>query len=802
MKTHISMLYNYFITAYRNIIRNKWFSLINVFGLASAMAIAMLIIAMKADQGNYDRFHAKGDRIYRVISESTEANATFASCPVLLEEQLNEQYAELEQATKIRRAFHHDINVGKGAIFTSGFYATSSFFNLFDFHLKHGNPITALEAPYSLILSEGTAEKLGINNAVFIGTSIEVKDVGAFTLTGIVKDNHERSHIYFDVLCSYNTFESLQKKDESKQREASWNDLSNAYLYLLLHENTNPQNIETALSEISLEQYPNPDTRIHFQLQALHDIAGKQLMNNLSVAIPDFVLYALSFLALLILLTACFNYTNLTIAKSIIRGKEIGIRKVIGAKRANVFAQFLMESIVLALFAFLFAILFLELFILPQIKSLFIFQALDLQLEHNWINYFFFFVFSVLTGLIAGLLPALHLSKFQPIQTLKSNTALKLFSKIGWRKALMGLQFVITVLFFITSILIFQQTKHMLYADYGFNQENIININLKGKDINLLKSELSRESSNIDVAGVSMGLGLGGKVTDICKKIEEGNEIVFDKIHIDENFIDLLDIQLLAGRNIQIDDPQDKSQVIINKTAVDQLGFETAEQAIGQNLLIYQEEGIVYSNIIGVTEDIYSYLILTKAEPLFMTYEPKQLGIASLKIRDTNIPKTVAAIESAWTDLFPEEAIDYYFYDEQLRLNLAPISSGVKILGFLTFITILIMSLGLLGLANYTVETRRKEISIRKILGADLSKIIWTLSRSMLQTLAIAMLIALPMAWFLNNLWLQNIAYRISLNVFNIGLGAFAIGLLAFLIIVSQSLWVANRNPVEALRNE
>lgn len=796
------MLYNYFITAYRNIIRNRWFSLINVFGLASAMAVAMLIIAMKADQGSYDRFHEKGDRVYRVVSQSMEANVTYATSPSVLEEQLEGKYVELEQTTKIRRAFHHDINVGKGALFTAGFYAENSFFKVFDFKLKHGDLENALSAPYSLILSEGTAEKLGLNDDAFIGSTIEVKDLGTFTLTGILEDQQERSHIYFDVLCSHSTLESLQKQGQFDQRADSWNDLNNSYLYVLLREDANPNNIENALAQISNVQYPDADTRIHFQLQALHNIAGKQLMNNLSIAIPNFVLYALSFLALLILLTACFNYTNLTIAKSIIRGKEIGIRKIIGAKRSHVFTQFLTESVVLALFAFFVAVAFLEFFLLPQIKSLFIFDALNLQLKSTGANYFFFLLFSVLTGLIAGILPALHLSKFQPIKTLASNTSLKIFSKIGWRKALMGLQFVITVLFFITSILLFQQTKHMLYADYGFNQENIININLKGKDFNLLKSELSRESGILDVAGVSMSLGLGGKVTDICKKTEEGEEIVFDKIHVDENFIDLMDIQLVAGRNIQTGDPKDKSQVLINKTAVKRLGYETPEQAIGQELLIYQEEGVVYSNIIGVMEDVYSYLILNKAEPLFMTYEPQQLGVACLKIQNENIPKTITAIESAWTNLFPEESIDYYFYDEQLQLNLAPLSSGVKIFGFLTFLAVLIMSLGLLGLANYTIETRKKEVSIRKILGANLPKIIWTLSKSIMQTLGIALLIALPMAWFLNNLWLQNIAYRISLNVFNIGIGAFLIGGIAFLIIVSQALWMANRNPVEALRNE
>ncbi len=366
----------------------------------------------------------------------------------------------------------------------------------------------------------------------------------------------------------------------------------------------------------------------------------------------------------------------------------------------------------------------------------------------------------------------------------------------------MGFQFIVTTFFFITVIVLSKQTKHLLFADYGFNHENIINISLKGQSFLKIKTILEKESAISSIAGSSLALGMGGKVTDICKRTEDGEEIIFDKLHIDENFIDLMDIKLLAGRTIQANDPHDKSQVIITKTAVERLGWESPEQAVGQEMLINQPEGVIRSSIIGVIDDIYNYLILTKAEPLFLTYEPAHIGIASLKIAGDQIPETITKIQRAWASAVPNTSLDYYFYKDELMRNLSPLTSAVKILGFLTFITMLIMSLGLLGLASYAAQTRKKEISIRKILGANHSSIVWTLSKSMLKTLSIAMLLALPLAIYFNSFWLQNIAYRISLNVFNVGLGTLVLAALTLLIVISQAFLFAGRNPAEVLKSD
>lgn len=796
------MLKNYIKTAYRNLVRNQWFTLINIVGLAGGMSICLLIISMIKDQQDYDQFHEKGNRIYRVISERPSANATFATSPPPLYEVLKEQIPSIEKTVQLRRDFYKDISWQSNAQAASGFYTDDTFFEIFDFKLKYGNATNSLVEPYSMILAEEMAEKLGVNNGDFIGEVIKVKDLGEFKLTGIVSNKNLRSHLNFDVLVAKSTLVSLNQQGKYDFNPTPWEEMGNHYLYLLLKENANPKDLEKTLTQTANQHYENSEFPTQFQLQALHDIAGTHLVNNLSIAVPNFVMYALAFLAFLVLLTACFNYTNLTVAKSITRSKEIGIRKVIGARKSGIFFQFLMESIVLTLLALLLAATVLEIFIIPQFKSLFLFEALDLRLENDWRIYTAFAVFAILTGIIAGSLPSFYLSRFQPIQVLKTTPSIKIFSKLGWRKVLTISQFVITVLFFVSSIILYQQTKLLLHADYGFDKENVLNISLKEVDYEKVQDVFSKNPAIKGIAGVSLTPGLGHKVTDIVKRSLDSEEIVFDKLFIDENYIKLMDIQLLAGRNIAHDDPQDFSQVIINASALNPLGFENPQQAIGQEIIINQPQGPLASTVIGVTKDIYNYLILQPTQPLFFVYQKEALGTMSLKIQSTNIPQTIDEIKSAWATIAAEIPIDYHFYDEQLDRNLAPLSGFVSIIGFLTFITIIITSLGLLGLASYNVETRKKEIGIRKVLGADFSRIIWTLSKGMIYAILIALLIGLPLALFLNNLWLQHIANRVTFNILNVGVGAIGLLSLTLVIVFSQVYKVVYSNPVEVLKVE
>ena len=479
----------------------------------------------------------------------------------------------------------------------------------------------------------------------------------------------------------------------------------------------------------------------------------------------------------------------------------MGIRKIIGGRRRSIFFQFLLESVVLSVLALVAAAIFMESFILPQFKKLVIFDALNFKLENDWLTYLFFLLFAVIAGSIAGILPAIYLSGFQPIKVLSNVQSLKVFSRLHWRKLLIVVQFVITILFFITSIILYQQTNYMLHAEYGFEQENILNLTLKNGDLETLKTRLKQNPEVIEVGGVSILPGVGGRVTDLI--LEEGKEdAVFDKLHVDEAFLELLDIKLLAGRNFEKNDPPGKSQVLINKEAVQRMGWGDPERAIGQTLHIGQPEGIIPATVIGVIDNIYSHLIIQKPEPLFLSYEPTQLGIANIKISGKNIPETITFLEKTWSELYPEKSIEYEFYEDRLNQNLSPLTSGVSVIGFLTLITIIIMSLGLLGIASYTVEVRKKEIGIRKVMGADTKRILWTLSRSLVQMIFIAVLIGLPLTWFLNHLWLQNLPERVPLNFMNIGLGAISLLSLAFLIVFSQSYRIAQHDPVEVLRSE
>ena len=320
------MIYSYFKTAIRHIFRNQWFSLINIIGLAGGMAICMVIISMLREQHQIDRFHTNGSKIYRVITTSTESNTPFATCPLPMYDEIKGNFSGIDALCRLRRSFHHDIRIEQSAILANGFFAENTFFDLFDFELKYGNIKEALSDPFSIILSEKTAAKLGGNEASIIGTTLKVKDLGDFKITGIAKEQDRPSHLYFDVLASYNTLNSLQNRAVSEGRitPLSWDNFDNGYLYLLLNKTANQDRLQEAFVAISDLQYKNKDFRFDFSLQHLYAIAGSAYNNNLSISPPNTLLLSLSFLGLLILATRMFQLYQFERCKIHHEGKRSG----------------------------------------------------------------------------------------------------------------------------------------------------------------------------------------------------------------------------------------------------------------------------------------------------------------------------------------------------------------------------------------------------------------------------------------------------------------------------------------------
>lgn len=794
------MIQNYFKIAYRSLLRNSSFSFINILGLAGGMAVCMFILTLIIDQNNIDTFHTKEDRIQRVVS--LDGSNLYATAPVLVKEELLNTFSGVEKVAAIRRTWSLDIKFGEKSIPFEGLYSTPSFFELFDFDLLIGDEKTSLEQPYSIILKEEIAEKLGVN-AADIGKAISINGWGDFKLTGILKKPIEKTHLKFDFLISEATMKPLLLAEKGNYKPDSWDDTWSTYVYFLLKENASPKSISAELPVFSKRIYADAERKLEFQLQPLSEVSPSKIVNNeLSMSMPVMLLTFLSALALLVLLTACFNYTNLSVAKSLTRVKEIGIRKVIGARRHSIMLQFMAEAVLTALMAFVLAMLMLELVILPQFSGFFIIEYFDFDSNIAISTYLLFLGFSIVVGVLAGIIPSVYLSAFRPVEVLKTSNSFKVFKRVGIRKVLMVSQLVIAMVFFTTVVVLYQQTTHLLRADYGFDKENLLNISLKGNNFEQVKTILAEHKNITEISGTSIIPGTGSLQT-IDLTLPDSSQVVNTcRLDVNETFIQNLDLKLLAGREFVKQDIQGETQLVINKKSVEQMGFETPAEAIGQSVVIQYKDKKTEAQVIGVVDNFVHHFIASKTMPLMLTYQPDKIESANLKIQPQQIPGTLAFIEAKWAELDPIHPIEYRFFDEQLYEQVAIFSDAVKLIGFLAFITILITCMGLLGIANYTVQTREKEIGIRKVLGADLRRVLWTLSKGMIYPILIAIAISLPLVWFINSLWLEEFAYRITLSLSNIGLGMFLLSVLVVAIVVSQSYRVANKNPVKALRTE
>ena len=808
------MIRNYLLVALRNLTRHKFFSFINIFGLAISMSVCLGIIMLVADQLTYDRYNTKRDRVYRVITkylnaDGSDAGNDYATSPLPLGESLTQDYTGVEKAVRIRRGFGNnwiefdqDVNIPLG-----GFFADPEILDVFEYELEHGDPNTALREPYSVVLTKKAAQKL-FKQEVPLGEVIKVGDLGEYKVTGILKETNQKSHIVFEALASYATLKSLEADSTLSAADGNWGNWTSGWVYLLLEKGRSANEIGRNLADIAKKQKPHDRTandghQYQFYLQNLSAITPGPFINNpIGPFMPRIFVYFFGGLALIVMLTSCFNYTNLSIARSLTRAREIGVRKVNGAYRYQIFFQFLSESIIIALISLL-AALVLLVAVKPFLMNLKFAQVLKWDLEANYYVYGAFFVFSLVVGILAGLFPAVILSKFQPVKVLKNaGGGLKLFARLGLRKSLLVVQFSLSLIFIISVLLLYNQLTLFIKADHGFEMANKINVRLNSTPYASLQAELNRFSnvenvsaaSHIPAAGMTYGDGFKRNLSD-----QEG--IGVDYFYVDANYLDNMNIPLLAGRNFKEDAGEsNKNFIILNESAVEAFHFTSNTDALGE--VIYVEQDSSKFEIIGVVKDYNHQVLMAKIGPMALRYNPEEFRLLQVKYSGSH-EDAVKAIESAWAKVNPSLKLDYKDFEEEVRFFYKTVFSDfVTIIGVIAGMAITISCLGLLGMATYTIETRMKEISIRKVLGSTDHGLVVLLSKGFFKLLLIAIVIAVPAAWFINNLWLQLIAYRTELSGGVISLGVLLLLLVGGLTIGSQTLRAAYANPVDNLKNE
>lgn len=814
------MFFNYLKIGIRNILKYKVFSFINIFGLALAMSVCMLIILMLVDQKSYDQFHPKKDRIYRILSNRDGSGKSNASSPVPLATTLKTDYPIVEDATRLILGVGGDAMYNQKTAEMRGFFADASFFNVFGYELTHGNKSNALTSPNSMVISQEVAEILfgGENpigkvveftdrNLQIIDAGVGAKDSapvdwGSFTVTGVIPAKTYKSHLKFDVLISAASIPVLAEAEKTDNLSSNWVIYSRAFTYALLSPDKSEEELTAALNDLVSRKYKDIEHLQQFELstQKLTQITpGKFVGNPVSLRLPIEVYYFLSFLALIIMLSACLNYTNLSIARALTRAKEIGVRKVIGANRKALIYQFLSESALTALLAMVMASILL-IFVKSAFMNLWVNRYLNFNLDLNFTVFLIFAVFAILIGLLAGAYPAFNLSNYQPIKALK-NMESKRKGKLTMRKVLSASQFVISLFFIITSILIFKQFKHFLDFEYGFRSENIINVALQSNDHQVIANELGTvpgvsvisACSFVPATGMSHGLGV--------KKMGSEEEYKpFEILSVDENFNENLELEMVAGRNLSPSGEASARLVVVNEAAVKAFDFEHPSEILGQ---VFDADGEAVE-VIGVVKDFrfQTPMLQDQIGPLMMRNNPDKFSYLNIRIASGDLMGTVGLLEDKWKSVDPVHTFKYQFFDEELVKANQGLGDLVTVIGFIAFLAITIACLGLLGMATYTTERREKEVGIRKVLGAEDSKIAVLLSKEFLKLLVISIIIAAPLSYFFNQAWLESFPNRVDFGIGTVLLGSLILLVLGIITIGSQTIRASKRNSVDALRIE
>ncbi|MBY0436131.1 MAG: ABC transporter permease [Cyclobacteriaceae bacterium] len=809
------MLKNYFKIGIRNILKYKVFSFINIFGLAVSMSVVMLLVLMLADQHRYDQFHAKKDRVYRILSSTPTGRQAYATSPFGLASALRE-YPIIEQTTFLSPGVGGDVLYGQKLAEMKGYFAEPAFFNVFGFELQKGNAASALTNPNSIVISSEMAHYLfGADEP--IGKVVDFSDRqlsfpiesdghgappvswGSFTVTGVIDITSYKSHLKFDALMSSSSLPLLYSERKFGDASNDWENYFRTYTYVLLPEKNNVSELQNTLNDFVKRKYADitAEQTKDFKLepQRLTDIQLGLRGNDTNNRMPSVGYYFIGFLALAILLSAVLNYTNLSVARALTRAREIGVRKVNGALKRSIVFQFLSESVLVAWLSLGVALLLL-LVIKPAFKNLWVNQYLQFELPQSISTYFIFIGLAAFIGLLAGFYPAVYLSRYSPISALKG--AITKRGRLGFRKTVTVFQFVISLFFIVTSILVFSQFRYFMNFDYGFESRNVINIELQGNDFQKLSTELGNVPGVISVSGSDIIPATGtNNGIQLRKQGTTGEYNNANIIITAPQFVDNLNLKIVAGRAL-VPNESDRF-ILVNETAAKKWGYKNPQEIVGE---VFESNETL--EVIGVVKDFHYLLLINRdgIAPLVLRNRPQQFQYVSVKIASSNTALTISQLEAKWKQVDPIHSFQYKFYDDELSSTHQAIFDLVAILGFIAFLAVVIACLGLLGMTTYTTERKTKEVGIRKVMGASEWGLVKLLSRDYSILLIIAIVIGAPLSYFANNLWLQTLTNRVEFGWGILLLGIFILSALGVLTIGSQTWKASKKNPVESLRSE
>ncbi|HEY0897015.1 MAG TPA: ABC transporter permease [Sphingobacteriaceae bacterium] len=807
------MLKSYFKIGFRNLMKYKFISFINLFGLSIGLTCCMLIFMYVKNEFSYDRFHRKADQIYRIERsfndpESGMVNLELGAVAPPFAPLLLNDFKEIENLTRFipngstplryeEKMFNQD----------DVYWADEKFFQVFDVRVTRGNPGNALNEPYSIMLSEEAAQKY-FGKADPMNRMIRMNNQFDFRVTGVFEALPPNAHFHPEVMLSFNTLRDPAIYGEENLRTNFGN--NSFYTYLQLPQGYDPERLESqfpAFLDRHINDGPVKASRYtSLQLRKLTDIHLRSHRDDEIEENGDIRrVYIFSAIALFILLIASINYMNLSTARSVLRAREIGIRKVVGAGKREIVGQFLSESVLICWLAAIMAVLLIW-FALPWLNRVSGQElSVGMLLQRNVLILLLLFPFVV--GLLSGIYPALFLSSFQPVRVLKGT--LKVGGRsTSLRKVLVVTQFAISIILIICTAIVFKQLRYMQNKSLGFSREHIVVLNNNtglGQNYEAFRTALLGDP-NIKNAGRSSRIPSGRLLDASGSQISRGDSLAPTKadikvVIIDEDFIPTYGIQVVDGRNFSRSFPADTLSFLINEAAVKVLGLSSGKDAVGKGFQYGPRRG----QLIGVFKDFHFESLHQRILPMvFQKAVPSQNGggTISIKISGNNIPAALAHIESTWKKFVPGIPFEYNFLDERFSDLYRAESRQQTIFSAFTGIAIFIACLGLLGLSAFTIAQRVREIGIRKVLGASVRDIVLTLSKDFMALVLVAAVIAFPVAWYAMNNWLDDFAYRISITWSVFILAGIIAAAVAFLTISVQAIRAAVANPIKSLRTE
>ena len=794
---HLGMAVHIVRTAFRNMKKYKIYSMINCTGLAVSLGCVIFIVLLIRYELSFDLFHTNNNRIFRVFTEDKRPDGSFFKAPVMLPfaPAVKNDLPEVEKVTRIKSSSCL-VSRGDQQFYESMYYADKEFLDVLSFPLITGDSRSMLADPFSVVMTEKLVRKyFGIENP--IGQVITLNHSENYVLTGILKDVPANSHLRFDMLVSFATLES---KNVSALQE--WTSFSDDYTYVLLRQGSNPSDIERKLPLLLKKYAGDKAMQKHvLHLQPLKDVHFSMLAYDDAVTISVTYLYVFSAIAFLILMIACINFINLTTARSGVRVKEVAMRKVVGASRVQLIWQFILESLIMSTLSVVVAVIIISC-ILPFCNN-YLHKNILLDLVKDSSLVFILIGIAVVTGLIAAGYPALFLSGFHPARILKRPVMLKKGKGYSFRAVLVMFQFAVSIALMIGTLTVYRQIQYMRRKPLGFDADPVVVIPLRNRlvqtDHEAFKNAILRHGFILS-ATLSNGTPASG-YSRVSNYIPEGGSdrdaVYMLTIEADCDFISTYNLEIISGRNFSKTRAMDRSGTyILNETAAEKLGWN---HSIGKRLAMGSED---QKEIIGIVRDFHYFSLQNVILPTVITIGSTQSQFLSIRMDTQSVPEALNFIEATFKKFSPMVPFQYFFIDKQFEryYRSEKTIGGLLLTG--TGIGVLISCMGILGLAAFIGEQRRKEIGIRKTLGGSVTSVVTLVFKDLIRIILLANVIGCPVAYWILTTWLRNFAYRIQMGAGVFILSGSVVLIVAMFTAGYHVLKAACMNPVDVLKYE